>query len=93
MRPKPLPHRPLVVTLPVEVALADVEVRIEDEQVVLVLVEETRVDSVLAFATEVDVREEEELDEQVPNRGSHPVPQHPEELPQYYSVSKSVGIV
>jgi hypothetical protein len=58
VRPKPLPHRPLVVTLPVEDALVDDEVRVNDEHVVIVmsLAEETRVESVLALPTDVDVR-------------------------------------
>jgi hypothetical protein len=79
--------------LPVEVVLTDKEVQVEDEQVVLVLVEEMRVDSVLDLPTDIDVRKEEEIDEHVPNRESHPVPQHPVELPQYYSRSKLVSIV
>jgi hypothetical protein len=64
---------------------------VEDEQVVLVLcvAEETRVVSVLAFPVEADVWIEEldVIDEQVPKRGSHPVPQHSVELPQDYSKS------
>jgi hypothetical protein len=83
VKPKPLPHRPLEVTLPVEVAVADEEV--------LVLVEETRVESVLGFPTELDASEV--VDEQVPNRESHPAPQHPVELPQYCSTSKLANIV
>jgi hypothetical protein len=75
------------VTLPVEVVVAE-------EEVVRVVVEETRVESVLGFPTEVDVREEELVgSEHIPNRASHPVPQHPVELPQYCSKPKSASIV
>lgn len=80
MEPKPLPQRPFVVVL--------IAVGVEDG-VVRVLVVEMRVERVLSLHGDGDGM----LDEHVPKRGLHPVPQHVVELPQYsIRVSRFSGL-
>lgn len=91
--PYRVPQRPFVLTFRVEEGATDDKLRVDELCAEGPRVDELRVDELMDLDVEVDAREEDWLDEQVPNLELQPVPQCPLVVPHhpYLSICQYVS--